>query len=103
MLQCPKCKSAEIHHSRTKSKWETWRKEITGKRPFRCGICGWRGWRPDVGPRFPDEARKLAERAMAPEPPNLTNTVLAAEPRRWDEVDLHALDLPADTDVERSG
>jgi hypothetical protein len=38
-----------------------------------------------------------------PEPPNLKSTMLATEPRRWDEVDLHALDLPIDADVKRSG
>jgi hypothetical protein len=23
---------------------ETWRKRFTGTRPYRCHLCGWRGW-----------------------------------------------------------
>ena len=100
MRECPKCKSADFHHSRAKSTWETWRQEISRKRPYRRRACGWRGWVADAGPRF---ELKGAERAIAREPPNLKSTMLATEPRRWDEVDLHALDLPIDADVERSG
>jgi hypothetical protein len=76
MEHCPKCKSVEIHRSRAKTRFEEWRKYVTGKRPYRCHACGWRGWAPDLGPRFGDEEVELATRAMAPEPPNLKGTAL---------------------------
>ena len=41
MQTCPRCKSAKLQRSRSRSKWEVWRKEITHKRPFRCADCGW--------------------------------------------------------------
>ena len=74
MRQCPKCQSAEIHRSRSKTKWEMWRRELTGRRPYRCHICGWRGWRIDLGPRFDELDREAAARALAPDPPNLEET-----------------------------
>ena len=77
MQHCLKCKSPDLHHSRTKSKWERWRKEITGRRPFRCPTCGWRGWGFDSGPVYSDAAREAAERALAPDPPNLKFTALS--------------------------
>ena len=48
-MQCPNCKSAAGHRSRSRSRWERWRKEITGKRPYRCDQCGQRWWAPDEG------------------------------------------------------
>ena len=59
MQTCPKCKSEDIHRSHTKSKWESWRKRITGKRPYRCHACGWRGWGIDFGARFGDHNAQL--------------------------------------------
>jgi hypothetical protein len=76
MHQCPKCNSDELHRSRPKTKWEAWRKQVTGKRPYRCHKCGHRWWAVDLGPRFGDEEVELATRAMAPEPPNLKGTAL---------------------------
>ena|SRR5712692_1688371 len=96
MRQCPRCKSADIHSSRTRSKWEQWRKEITGKRPYRCRACGWRGWGFDVGGTTYDPADvELATQAIAPDPPNLKGTALAVEPRRADELNLNVLDVLA--------
>jgi hypothetical protein len=92
MLACPKCKSAHVHRSRTKSRWEAWRKDITGKRPYRCRACGWRGWAIDSGPKFGDIEKELAERALAPEPPNLKGIVLSREESRGTDVSLAELD-----------
>lgn len=91
MHQCPKCSADDIHRSRAKTKWESWRKEITGKRPYRCHACGWRGWGVDMGPKFGDLEKEVAERALAPEPPNLKGTALAREEERK-SVNLDALD-----------
>ena len=48
MHNCPECDSDAVHRSRVQSRWEAWRREFTGKRPFRCHACGWRGWGPEV-------------------------------------------------------
>ena len=93
MERCPKCKAGAVRLSRTKSSWEKWRKALTGKRPFRCRLCAWRGWGLDHGPQFGEAERLAAERAVAPDPPNLAGTVLAAEPKRTLEVNLKALDV----------
>jgi hypothetical protein len=50
MRRCPKCNSRDFHGSRRRGLWETWRQQITGKRPFRCHACNWRGWRQDDAP-----------------------------------------------------
>src|SRR5471032_2577325 len=92
VLQCPKCESGDIHASRSRSQWETWRKRITAKRVYRCRACQWRGWGADSGPRFDDTERDAASRAVAPEPPNLRFTALSRRPRHADKVDLNALD-----------
>ena len=65
MRTCPKCESEDIHRSHTRSTWESWRKKITGKRPYRCHACGWRGWGLDFGARFGDhDAQSLTERTV---------------------------------------
>ena len=92
MHQCPKCESQGIHRSRSKSPWERWRREITGKRIHRCRDCGWRGWGEDTGPAVSDAERAVAERALAPEPPNLARTALAREERTTGELRLKELD-----------
>ena len=93
MHQCPKCHATDLRHSRTRSKWEAWRRQITGKRLFRCAACRWRGWGIDDGPTFGDAEREAAERALAPAAPNLRGTLLAPEPKRPAEVNLKALDI----------
>ncbi len=92
MQQCPKCKSEDVHRSRAKSRWEQWRKEITGKRPYRCQACGWRGWGPDMGPKFDDVEREMAERALAPDPPNLKAAGFGREEQKDKEIKLKELD-----------
>jgi hypothetical protein len=92
MYECPSCRSGDLRRSRARSKWEAWRKQITGKRLFRCAACGWRGWGIDGGPWFGDAEREAAERASAPAAPNLQGTLLAPEAKRTAEVDLKALD-----------
>jgi hypothetical protein len=94
-MQCPKCKSVSGHRSRSRSRWEQWRKEITGKRPYRCSECGARWWAPDEGPRFSAAERAVAERALASDPPNLAGTALAREHSHERDVDLGALDSPS--------
>ena len=96
MTECPKCQSKELHRSRGRSRWELWRKEVTGKRPYRCHTCGWRGWSVDTGPRFRDDDVEVAVRAMAPEPEplNLQGAALARD-ERLPDLDLEQLDSPA--------
>lgn len=84
MQQCPKCKADDIHRSRARNRWESWRKNITGKRPYRCRACLWRGWGHDLGPRFDQDELSRAQAAVAPEPPNLKGTVLTRETRPRD-------------------
>jgi len=91
MRACPKCQSTDIHFSRARSNWEHWRKRLTGKRPFRCRACKWRGWGVDHGPSFSEAEIERAARAIAPEPPNLKGTVLA-KPSNARDVDFRALD-----------
>jgi hypothetical protein len=70
---CPKCNSQDVRRSQTRSRWERWRKEITGKSPYRCRRCSWRGWlTADLSEL--DSARR---KSNAPEPPNLRGTQLA--------------------------
>src|ERR1041384_5068805 len=96
-MYCPKCSADSVHRSRTRSRWERWRKEITGKRPYRCTVCGWRGWAREQGPQVAD-AQRAAERALAPEPPNLAGTVLARDTSPHN-VDHAKLDRDRDTSI----
>ena len=92
MHQCPKCNSIDVHRSRAKSAWESVRRDITGKRPFRCRACGWRGWGIDQGPRPGDVQRELAGGALAPDPSSLTGTAPGRDTRRHRGIDLAELD-----------
>ena len=87
MSRCPKCSKENVHRSRTRNWWERWRKEITGKRPYRCSSCNWRGWMVID----PSEFDRATRRSMAPDPPNLKGTLLArADPIQ--RIDLKELD-----------
>jgi hypothetical protein len=44
MLNCPKCQSALLQRSRSRTVFERCRKALTARRLFRCRECGWRGW-----------------------------------------------------------
>lgn len=96
-MQCPKCQSLSVHRSRSRNPWERWRKEITGKRPYRCADCGWRGWAPDQEPSFSDEERSAAERTVTPDPPNLAGTPVARADTPPRAVDPDALDAHGPT------
>lgn len=97
MAHCPSCKSDRLRRSRTRSRWERWRKEITGRRPYRCLSCNWRGWLP-IGIGDALEAR--TQRSQAPDPPNLRGTLLARRnPRhRFEVKQLDAFDANAGKD-----
>lgn len=87
MSRCPKCNSDDVRHSRTRSRWERWRKEITGRRPYRCRRCNWRGWLATD----PMEVDRATRQSMAPDPPNLKGTMLA-RPDPHQRIDLKELD-----------
>ena len=89
MSHCPNCQSDDIRRSRTRTRWERWRKEITGKRPYRCRGCNWRGWLPiEVGDALDSHAR--SKRYLA-DPPNLGGTIFARpDPHR--QFDITTLD-----------
>ena len=55
MRTCPECHSDRIHRSRARNTWEAWRKRLTRSVPFRCHLCGWRGWM-DAALDFADPA-----------------------------------------------
>ncbi len=65
METCPKCRSKRVHRSRTRGRFERLRRQLTGKAPFRCSDCGWRGWAFDFG----DSSRPSEGHApVGPEP-----------------------------------
>jgi hypothetical protein len=74
--------------------WEAWRRKITGKRPYRCQDCHWRGWAVDWG-----SACAEYWNFGAAEPPNLGTIGLAPEERRTGP-DLEALDAIYYRDAE---
>ena len=45
---CPTCGQHDVHHSRFKSWVERLRFNVTGRVPYRCHQCQWRGWREDT-------------------------------------------------------
>ncbi len=55
---CPKCNAPALHRSHAQTRFEQKRKHVTGKRPFRCHVCGWRGWFEELELRFPSSAKK---------------------------------------------
>ena len=93
MRECPKCKSADLRRSRSRSIWERWRRQLTSTRKFTCNACHWRGWSADTGAHFDDAQRAAAARAIAPDPPNLKGTLLVDASRRPKPLDLDALDV----------
>ena len=50
-LFCPSCGGRDVHHSRLRSRFEMLRLFLTGRAPFRCRTCRWRGWRRNDGAR----------------------------------------------------
>jgi hypothetical protein len=86
MLQCPRCKSNRVHRSRSRNRWERWRRQITGKATFRCGQCRWRGWSVDDGATLVTSP----DAASIPDAPNLQGSGLERSDRP--ELQLEALD-----------
>lgn len=64
---CPKCNAPALHRSHAQSRLEHKRKHLTGKRPYRCHVCGWRGWFEELELRFPTSAQH-------PLPPEVAGT-----------------------------
>jgi len=86
MGQCPQCKSNRVHRSRSRTRWERWRKQITGKAAYRCVDCDWRGWALDTGS---STAAAIPADAI-PDPPNLRDSPLTRTERagvRLEELD----------------
>jgi hypothetical protein len=86
MRECPQCKSNRVHRSRSRTRWERWRKQITGKATYRCVDCDWRGWALDTGSSV---VAATAADAVA-EPLNLKDSPLARIERR--DIRLEELD-----------
>jgi hypothetical protein len=92
MESCPKCQSKRVHVSRTRSRLERFRRTITGKSPFRCSECGWRGWAFD----FSSTHGKTEGVEVPPGEPNLTALDAAIEKSAAsDQVDLDRALSPA--------
>jgi hypothetical protein len=91
-MHCPRCDSHKVQCSRVRFRWEVWRRQVTGKRPYRCFNCGWRGWALDAGPSFSPDQTDAASRAMRPDPPTLKDVSLARETSQLADVDLSKLD-----------
>jgi hypothetical protein len=54
-MTCPSCGSPRVHASRPRSTFEKIRIRLTGKDPYRCHACQWRGWRKRrASPALPD-------------------------------------------------
>ena len=88
MPHCPNCHSTNLRRSATRNRWERWRKEITGKRPYRCRACQWRGWKSSA---IDERDSSASDASGAPDPPNLKGATLARIDSRT-ELDLKELD-----------
>jgi hypothetical protein len=86
---CPKCSSKDLRPSHTRNRWERLRRDITGKRPYRCRACQWRGWRKIA---LGDDEPSSRLRANVPDPPNLRGTALARQDSDTRKFDLKELD-----------
>lgn len=56
---------------------------------------------PDSGPRLSPEQVEASARAIAPDPPNLKNTVLARDTRQPLHIDLAEIDLAVIQNIAR--
>ena len=86
MTTCPGCHLETVRRSRSRGWWEKCRKTLTRMRPFRCGACGWRGWRVDRS-----QETGLRIDAPAPEPSGLAAMGFGRDDRRKD-IDFDAID-----------
>jgi hypothetical protein len=87
--RCPKCNSKDLRLSHTRSRWERFRRDITGKRPYRCRACQWRGWKK---PGLVDDEPTSTLRMKVPDPPNLRGTALARPDSDTRKINLKELD-----------
>ncbi|MFZ1731702.1 MAG: hypothetical protein WBQ23_12640 [Bacteroidota bacterium] len=55
---CPKCNAPALLRSHAQSRLEHKRKQMTGKRPWRCHVCDWRGWFDETALQYPASAKK---------------------------------------------
>ncbi len=91
MHQCPRCRSQEIHRSRTRSIWEGFRKELTGRRLYRCRACGCRGWgNPNSVANNPPAVFESG--GSVPAPAKFTGATPGRESLDPADIDLDALD-----------
>jgi predicted RNA-binding Zn-ribbon protein involved in translation (DUF1610 family) len=63
-LPCPRCGSHDIHHSRYRTWFERARWRVTGRVPYRCHDCEWRGWRSDAAVRVSGESLRRIHRDL---------------------------------------
>jgi hypothetical protein len=61
---CPGCRGHDIHHSRLRTPLERIRWRLTGRVPYRCHSCEWRGWRRAETPRAAAEALRRIHRDL---------------------------------------
>src|SRR5437870_5139302 len=97
MQNCPKCGAARVLPSRSRSLWESWRRRITIKRPYRCHLCGWRGWGPEFKAYFGHETPASdTERARVDARP----FSVVRQPRGFSDADLSRLDGDEQTEPQ---
>src|SRR5437870_5823897 len=98
MSKCPRCKAEEIYRSRARSRWETWRKEFTRKRPHRCRACGWRGWVIATTPGSVAEDPNPIVSGVASHVTVLEGTIVTPPEDREADFQLGRLDEPESAD-----
>lgn len=63
---CPRCGRFPVTLSHRRGWWDRLRSRVTGKNPYRCRACRWRGWAHaswDRRQRSTTEGRRMARRA----------------------------------------
>jgi hypothetical protein len=63
---CPRCGKFPVLQSHRRGWWDRLRSHVTGKSPYRCRACRWRGWAHaswDRRQRSTKEGFRLARRA----------------------------------------
>jgi hypothetical protein len=61
---CPGCGAHDLHHSRLSGRLERIRWRLTGRVPYRCHSCQWRGWRRGDSTRSSAEALRRIHRDL---------------------------------------
>ena len=82
MIQaCPACGHLAVHHSRFRGWTERLRFNLTGRVPFRCHQCDWRGWREDASPAAGDASREVHKQLTEDELDELDPAAERVRPR----------------------